>query len=86
MPQITLRFGVLVASILTLAPAPLHAEEPERAPLDLTRYEFEDDLVQGGGVQPGLEVLRARRRSARESLIRVREHFVRELLLSADKL
>jgi hypothetical protein len=89
MSRIALRFGVLVALLLTSAPRLLHAEDvlPQRqAEPDLTSYQFEDDLVKGGGVQPGLEVLHARRRSSRESLIRVREHFVRELLISAERL
>jgi hypothetical protein len=86
MSRITLRLGALVAWILTSAPASLHAVEPDKGAPDLTSYEFEDDLVRAGGVQPGLEVLQARRRPARESLIRVREHFVRELLVSAERL
>jgi hypothetical protein len=51
-----------------------------------TSYDFEDDLVQGDLVRPDGENLMVRRRGARESLIRIREHFVPELLKSVENL
>ena len=51
-----------------------------------TNYDFEDDLVQGDLVRPDGENLMVRRRGARESLIRIREHFVPELLKSVENL
>ena len=53
---------------------------------DATTYDFEDDLVQGDLVRPDGENLMVRRRGARESLIRVREHFISELLKSVENL
>lgn len=53
---------------------------------DATTYDFEDDLVQGDLVRPDGENLMVRRRGARESLIRVREHFINELLKSVENL
>lgn len=53
---------------------------------DTTTYDFEDDLVQGDLVRPDGENLMVRRRGARESLIRVREHFISELLKSVENL
>ena len=53
---------------------------------DATSYDFEDDLVQGDLVRPDGENLMVRRRGARESLIRVREHFINELLKSVENL
>ena len=50
------------------------------------RYDFEDDLVQGDLVRPDGENLMVRRRGARESLIRIREHFINELLKSVENL
>lgn len=61
------------------APAP-------RGSSEATSYDFEDDLVQGDLVRPDGENLLVRRRGARESLIRVREHFVNELLKSVENL
>ena len=51
-----------------------------------TTYDFDDDLVQGDLVRPDGEVLRTRRRGQRESLLRVREHFVQEMLKSVENL
>jgi hypothetical protein len=51
-----------------------------------TVYDFEDDLVQGDLVRPDGENLVVRRRGARESLIRIREHFIPELLKSVENL
>lgn len=51
-----------------------------------TAYDFEDDLVQGDLVRPDGENLMVRRRGARESLIRIREHFIPELLKSVENL
>ena len=53
---------------------------------DATTYDFEDDLVQGDLVRPDGENLMVRRRGARESLIKIREHFINELLKSVENL
>jgi hypothetical protein len=51
-----------------------------------TTYDFEDDLVTGDLVRPDGEMLNVRRRGRRASLIRVREHFVPEMLKSVENL
>lgn len=51
-----------------------------------TTYDFEDDLVTGDLVRPDGELLSVRRRGARSSLIRIREHFVPEMLKSVENL
>lgn len=51
-----------------------------------TNYDFEDDLVQGDLVRPDGENLMVRRKGARQSLIRIREHFIPELLKSVENL
>jgi hypothetical protein len=51
-----------------------------------TTYDFEDDLVTGDLVRPDGELLSARRRGRRVSLIRIREHFIPELLKSVENL
>ena len=53
---------------------------------ETTTYDFEDDLVQGDLVRPDGEMLNVRRRGRRASLIRVREHFVNEMLKSVENL
>lgn len=66
--------------------APAAAEAPEAGGGDATTYDFEDDLVQGDLVRPDGENLMVRRKGARESLIRIREHFISELLKSVENL
>ena len=51
-----------------------------------TTYDFEDDLVTGDLVRPDGEMLNVRRRGHRASLIRVREHFIPEMLKSVENL
>jgi hypothetical protein len=53
---------------------------------DFTSYSFDDDSVFGTTARPDGEVLPVRRRGQRESLIRTRESFVRELLKSVEAL
>ena len=70
---------VLLIGVLGIA-APSAAQE------DTTTYDFEDDLVKGDLVRPDGENLLVRRRGARESLIKIREHFIPELLKSVEDL
>lgn len=51
-----------------------------------TTYNFDDDIVQGDLVRPDGEMALARRRGRATSLIRVREHFVPEMLKSVENL
>jgi hypothetical protein len=60
------------------------AEAQQRG--ETTTYDFEDDLVQGDLVRPDGELLNVRRRGRRASLIRVREHFIPEMLKSVENL
>jgi hypothetical protein len=81
---------VFVGALAMFVAAPAAAQEaPAPAPAgggDATTYDFEDDLVQGDLVRPDGENLMVRRRGARESLIRIREHFINELLKSVENL
>jgi hypothetical protein len=49
-------------------------------------FNFTDELVQGQLVRPDGETTRVRRRGAGISLIRIREHFVPEMLKSVENL
>jgi hypothetical protein len=66
--------------------ASVSAQEEGGGGGNATTYDFEDDLVQGDLVRPDGENLMVRRRGARESLIKIREHFVPELLKSVENL
>ncbi len=64
---------------ISMSPASANAQEA-------TTYDFEDDLVTGDLVRPDGEMLNVRRRGRRASLIRVREHFIPEMLKSVENL
>lgn len=80
------RVAILVGSFAAVTTPVVAQDKPERGGGEATSYDFEDDLVQGDLVRPDGENLMVRRRGARESLIRVREHFVNELLKSVENL
>jgi hypothetical protein len=75
---------ITMACWVALAPAALAQDAADGD--NLTRYEFEDDLVGGDRPNPNGEILNVRRRGQRESLIRVREHFIDHLLESVQRL
>ncbi|MFH1438593.1 MAG: hypothetical protein ABIJ56_22990 [Pseudomonadota bacterium] len=52
----------------------------------VTEYDFDDDLVTGDLVRPDGELVGARRKSKVSSLIRVRQHFIPEMLKSVENL
>jgi hypothetical protein len=72
---------VTALGLSLLAPAAIQAQDSGS-----TSYDFEDDLVQGDLVRPDGENLMVRRKGARESLIKIREHFIPELLKSVENL
>lgn len=54
---------------------------------ETTEFNFEDgDLVTGDLVRPNGELLNVRRRGRRSTLIRIREHFIPEMLKSVEDL
>ena len=75
------RLGLAALLLATLLPSTALAEDP-----DVVNYTFEDDLVGGTDRSPNQELLRVRARDARESLIRVREHFIPELYKCVEDL
>jgi hypothetical protein len=79
--------GIILVGALGAVAAPAAAQKAGGGGGgDATSYDFEDDLVQGDLVRPDGENLMVRRRGARESLIRIREHFINELLKSVENL
>lgn len=78
-------FGFVLCAglaLVFLAPAEASAQDANAE----TTYDFEDDLVTGDLVRPDGEMLNVRRRGRRASLIRVREHFIPEMLKSVENL
>lgn len=79
--------GILVLALaaMLITPAfvtPVQAQDDDGT----TTYDFEDDLVQGDLVRPDGEMLSVRQRNRRTSLIRIREHFIPEMLKSVEDL
>jgi hypothetical protein len=77
-PRLPLALTVLLLPALARAEPPAH-QEP-------IVYSFEDELVHGDLVRPDVEVLAARKRAARATLIAPRTSFVRELAKSIEDL
>lgn len=84
-PRAFARGAVAFALVLALFGAPC-AQTACAQQGEATTYDFEDDLVQGDLVRPDGELLNVRRRGRRASLIRVREHFIPEMLKSVENL
>lgn len=81
----------LVAGLLALAMVAGSAVAFAQAsgasqPTRTQEFSFTDELVSGQLVRPDGESSRLRRRSAGPSLIRIREHFVPEMLKSVENL
>jgi len=88
-------FALGLIALMSLIAIPAFAQQQEQAGSPqqaatgqpgTTTYDFEDDLVTGDLVRPDGELLNARRRGARSSLIRIREHFIPEMLKSIENL
>jgi hypothetical protein len=86
--------AVAIVGALTLVALPAFAQDEPAPPAGgggeggagTTTYDFEDDLVSGDLVRPDGELLNVRRRGSRSSLIRIREHFIPEMLKSVENL
>lgn len=79
-----MRLAAALALASLLAAAPAAAQD--RGADDVTQYDFEDDLVNGGRYEPLGEILEVRRRHGRRTLIQTRAHFIPEMLQSVERL
>lgn len=76
----------LLALIAVLGLAVPDARAEDDFGSNTTEYNFDDDVVEGDLVRPDGEMAMARRSGRRSSLIRVREHFIPEMLKSVEDL
>lgn len=75
--------GIIMVFLAVVIAAPVAwAEDFDNT----TEYNFDDDVVEGDLVRPDGEMAMARRRGRQSSLIRVREHFIPEMLKSVEDL
>ena len=76
--------GVLVGVLLFLATGIAQAQGVTYA--EKTEYSFDDDVVTGDLVRPDGELTIVRKKGKERSLIRVRQHFIPEMLKSVENL
>ena len=77
-------FAAFGAACLFFDPSSAFAQEGAEG--EVTEFNFDDELVTGDLVRPDGELLQVRRRGRRSSLIRIREHFIPEMLKSVEDL
>jgi hypothetical protein len=73
--------GVLAGLVFLLATASAFAQVTYA---EKTEYSFEDDVVTGDLVRPDGELTVVRKKGKQRSLIRVRQHFIPEMLKSVE--
>jgi hypothetical protein len=74
--------GIFAIMAVVVTALPVSAQEYA----DTTEYSFEDDVVTGDLVRPDGELTVVRKRGKERSLIRVRQHFIPEMLKSVENL
>ena len=74
--------GILVGGAMVLAASAVLAQGVQYA--EKTEYSFEDDVVTGDLVRPDGELTVVRKKGKARSLIRVRQHFIPEMLKSVE--
>jgi hypothetical protein len=75
----TLAFGLVLS---TLAPTVALADDANYK--STTKYDFDDDVVEGDLVRPDGEMVDTRKKAKHSSLIKIREEFINEMLKSAE--
>ncbi len=76
--------GILIGVIVLLMAGVVSAQNVEYA--EKTEYTFDDDVVTGDLVRPDGEMTVVRKKGKERSLIRVRQHFIPEMLKSVEDL
>ena len=76
--------GLMIGIILFLMASAAWAQGVQYA--EKTEYTFEDDVVTGDLVRPDGELTVVRKKGKERSLIRVRQHFIPEMLKSVEDL
>lgn len=77
-------WGILIGATFVLAVGLANAQGVQYA--EKTEYTFDDDVVTGDLVRPDGELTVVRKKGKERSLIRVRQHFIPEMLKSVEDL
>lgn len=75
-------FALVVVGVFLVMTTNVAAQEYS----EKTEYSFDDDVVTGDLVRPDGETMVVRKRGKERSLIRVRQHFIPEMLKSVEDL
>lgn len=75
------RFGSIIIAMIFVLSATLASAQDYA---DTTEYSFDDDVVEGDLVRPDGEMTVVRKQGKQRSLIKVRQHFVPEMLKSVE--
>ncbi len=76
--------GIIIITLLIFGLSVSVVNAQEYA--EKTEYSFDDDVVTGDLVRPDGEITTVRKRGKERSLIRVRQHFIPEMLKSVEDL
>ena len=84
----TLVFGLVVVAILTVGTTQVFAQGagPQVKYKKETRYDFDDDVVEGELQRPEGDILQVRTGAKYSSLIKLRLDFIPEIVKSAENL
>ena len=76
--------GVFLGTVFFSAGAMAQGNAPKTQYKKETRYDFDDDLVEGELMRPDGVLVDSIRKAKHSSLIKIRENFVPEMLKSAE--
>ncbi len=74
--------STVAAALLFSSAMPAHAQDVSYK--KETKYDFDDDMVEGDLVKPDGEMIGSAGKAKHSSLIKVRQHFIPEMLKSAE--
>ncbi len=81
------KIGIILSAFVmaaTLASAAAPALAQDVSYKKETKYDFDDDMVEGDLVKPDGEMIGSAGKAKHSSLIKVRQHFIPEMLKSAE--
>ena len=83
--KLAILFSVIATFVLVSAVAPARSFAADDVTYKKeTKYDFDDDMVEGDLVKPDGEMIGAAGKAKHSSLIKVRQHFIPEMLKSAE--
>ena len=75
---------VAIAAVLVFSSSSIALAQQAAGYKSTTKYDFDDDVVEGDLVRPDGEMINTRKKAKHSSLIKIREHFINEMIKSAE--